>query len=279
MVRGMDMSSILDSMMEVLPYMKQITGQDCLVGLCDMEKCVGLWEADSFKLKTGIRPGQSVDKFSFITTVLNSGKASVEKLPAEVLGTPILDIIQPLKEEGRVVGAVLFSSSRVEQTKIQESSKSLNDNLTDTNERINEAAEGIRELADTLNNLKEASDNLAKQTGIVSELIKGIQQTASKSNILALNAAIEAARVGDAGRGFAVVADEMGKLAKISGNSAKEISTTLGDIFDKLRDVTASLNRANDVASNQSQVISHINATVADITEASLGLAEFASNQ
>ncbi len=59
----------------------------------------------------------------------------------------------------------------------------------------------------------------------IAEKISIIEEIARQTNLLALNAAIEAARAGEAGKGFAVVAAEVRKLAKHSGNAAREITT------------------------------------------------------
>lgn len=73
--------------------------------------------------------------------------------------------------------------------------------------------ESIDELSESLLIIKE----IANKTKLINEIV-------FQTKLLSFNASVEAARAGEHGKGFSVVAEEIGKLAKVSGNSADEIS-------------------------------------------------------
>lgn len=58
----------------------------------------------------------------------------------------------------------------------------------------------------------------------ISEKTTLINDIVFQTKLLSFNASVEAARAGEAGKGFSVVAEEIGKLAKMSGHTADEIS-------------------------------------------------------
>ena len=273
------MNQKIAALLEVLPMIPALTGQDCLIGLCDTEKCVGLWDAKGFSLSGGISLGEDIKNYQIIMDVMNSGKVIGDKLPKEVLGIPVLDIVSPIYDGQELVGCVLYTSSRVEQTQIQDSSVELNNSLASAQTELGSASVGLSGLTDALTRINEISAGISSQASKVSELISSIQSTASKSNMLALNASIEAARAGEAGRGFSVVASEMGKLAKVSGTSAKEIDNTLTQTFDSLTLVSEELTHAVAAASEQAKALEAINRTINGISDTSKALVAFAANQ
>ncbi|KZC97954.1 MULTISPECIES: methyl-accepting chemotaxis protein [unclassified Thalassospira] len=117
-------------------------------------------------------------------------------------------------------------------------------NLTAEANKAGQSAES------TVTSLKDSVDRI----GEVAELIGDI---AAQTNLLALNATIEAARAGDAGKGFAVVAQEVKNLANQTAKSTEEITRQLGEIqnvtgtvVSTVQQMTASIRRVDEVASN-----------------------------
>ncbi|MGQ9557174.1 MAG: methyl-accepting chemotaxis protein [Desulfurispora sp.] len=95
--------------------------------------------------------------------------------------------------------------------------------LTEMEEQVHLISRAMQEINLSLSQLRVASQQIG-------ELLGGIKQIASQTDILALNAAIEAARAGEAGRGFAVVAGEVKELAGQTMQFARQIEHSLGQV-------------------------------------------------
>lgn len=94
----------------------------------------------------------------------------------------------------------------------------------------NELAGVITNLAEALVTRKSSFEQLkllANDVTVLKNMAEGVEKIASQTNLLALNAAIEAARAGEVGRGFAVVADEVRSLSIQSGETGRQITTTI----------------------------------------------------
>ena len=104
---------------------------------------------------------------------------------------------------------------------IQEISRSNNDIMIQIEESNREISDIVRVIAEIEN-----------KTKVINDIV-------FQTKLLSFNASVEAARAGEHGKGFAVVAEEVGKLAQMSGNSAKEISDMLDGSIKKVEQIVA----------------------------------------
>jgi methyl-accepting chemotaxis protein/methyl-accepting chemotaxis protein-1 (serine sensor receptor) len=83
------------------------------------------------------------------------------------------------------------------------------------------------EVGRAVTQMQESIQAINTSTGMVSKIIKTVDEIAFQTNILALNAAVEAARAGQAGLGFGVVAEEVRNLAQRCGAAATDTETLI----------------------------------------------------
>jgi methyl-accepting chemotaxis protein I, serine sensor receptor len=142
--------------------------------------------------------------------------------------------------------------------------------------------EVVAQVVQTMHGIQQS----ARQIADISSMIDSI---AFQTNILALNAAVEAARAGEQGRGFAVVAGEVRSLAQraaeashdikgLIGNSVKaaesgagladQAGSTMHDIVDAIRRVSAVVGDISSASTEQSMGVAQVGQAVVQIDQA-----------
>ena len=275
-------SSILDALQQVLPMLKDIIGQDFQLSLCDRTTALATWPADSFSLPSvelGRELDRSIPGHRNMIEVMESGRRNESILPKQVLGVPVKGILTPVRENGKVVGLVACAYSLEKDVKIQESVEALDTSLNASKESLDQISKEAEELAEKIEAIRQATDQVRAEVKKAFDMIHTIEGNASRSNILALNASIEAARSGTAGRGFAVVASEMGKLAQMSGSSAKAINDSLNDIITAVDNVKKAVDEVNNTASVQATDTKKVTDSLHDITRSVSEITEYSKKK
>jgi methyl-accepting chemotaxis protein len=113
---------------------------------------------------------------------------------------------------------------------------------------------------------------VAETASRINQVVKFIEDIASKTNLLALNATIEAARAGDAGKGFAVVASEVKSLATQVAKATDDIGTQIRELQSVVARSVASMGEvrgvvieADDIAANVASSIQQQGAATDEI--------------
>jgi len=118
------------------------------------------------------------------------------------------------------------------QSMVRQSSDAAANGSTKSNESLTAAQRGEKDLMQLVSSIEDLTVSSKK----IEEISSVIDDIAFQTNLLALNAAVEAARAGEQGKGFAVVADAVRSLAQKSAQSAKEITTLVGENTAKIQD-------------------------------------------
>ena len=229
----------------------------------------------TINLAEGNRGSIDAPKAEAFRKVFDRGETVVNYYAPEVFGEPLKTAFVPIKNENNeVIAGFGISLCLKNKIKIYDTTKSLSENLNNTDQAVLDVANGEQDLSASIKEITDISTEVSENINAAATLIKDIQSNASRSNILALNASIEAARAGEAGRGFAVVANEMGKLATLSGDTSKDIQETLSGMFDAIKSINSLVQSSNEVASSQAATIEEITSTITSLTTDAASLKE-----
>lgn len=250
-----------------------------IVGIADIQP-----EAPAFSLARQLGIPTTTDTDSLVArTDLDvifeaTGKAEVlehirqMKAPAtQVVGAESAQIMMELVRSRDDVSQSLLQRARAMERLIEE--------VAEVSQRISHAVQTLQEssvqLAASGQSLSAAAGQTQTSLGEVEEVLDFVRQVANKTRMIGLNAAIEAARVGEQGRGFGVVASEVRKLAQTSNESAENISRSVQQTLDAVKQIFDGVVSSHQVAEDQAQATAELNTALEELSKmvAQLGIA------
>lgn len=267
------MGDVLNSFVQVAPYINELTNTDFSVSVCDLEQCLIYVPGKTHDHK--IKSGTSHIKGSVAYEAIINEKKIVRKVEADVFGFPYIAIGLPIfnsKED--IIGSVVFTEATAEQDLLLNLAENLHETMQQMlliTETITESSLKLEQVSEDLNIVTNDSMKSVEETGEILEFIKNIS---NKTNILGLNATIEAARIGQSGGGFTVVAEEIRKLA----NATKDYVVNANEVVEELKNSTNKVNNSLDelltISSHQINISNDISKLTENINKITVELRE-----
>jgi methyl-accepting chemotaxis protein len=192
-----------------LYFIKSITGpiQSLVVKLNESSR-----DVNSSSEKVSEASEQLSQNSTKQAAALQEAVASLEEITQMVAKTADNALVSQKSSEDS------FEMAQTGHSVVIELNQSISD-ITNSNEQIKEK---VLQSNVELGEISKIISEIGNKTRVINDIV-------FQTKLLSFNASVEAARAGEQGKGFAVVAEEIGKLAEMSGNSAKEIS----DVLDK----------------------------------------------
>ncbi|HHV72580.1 MAG TPA: chemotaxis protein [Clostridia bacterium] len=276
---GKEKRTILDSWVEVAPYINSLTLGDVAVVVVDREKFLA--HVPSKKIDFGVKAGDPISKAGVVTrTALETGTPQIQVVEdTSRFGFPYVGKAIPVfDEKGKVIGAVFFGETTDQLVRLTHAAEELFGavkEVGETAERVSQQAQTLSAIGSEL--LTSANESL-KRVEETDKILSLLSNVASQTNLLGLNAAIEAARVGEAGRGFGVVADEIRKLSVNSSSSLKNVEAVLKGIKEASRKISEEVEALSQVAEEQASQMTNIAGVIQNLQALAESLANEAQN-
>lgn len=270
------MSKILQAFKVVAPFINDLMIDDIAVTITDTERYIEFVRGK--QIPQIVEAGQKIPEGTVVGECLKTGKRVIKKVGDEVLGFPYIACGIPIREEGKIVGAVSFITPIDKQERLLKLSVSLSNSveeLTTTSELMESTSESLSEIAVKVDGITE---ELNSNISLTDNILNMIQNIAKQINLLGLNAAIEASRAGEVGRGFTVVAEEIRKLSGESTTSAKDIENILSEIKESSHKQGKIIEEIQNIVERQKKTAIKLNSSLQDLYSNINLLVEYSRN-
>lgn len=225
-------NGLIDHLLALGPYFKEIFGKDLVVWISDTDNILAYHPGKNFDVGSdGILAADDP-----MRVAMQKRQTIYTNMPAGIAGIPFKEVDNPVFDDnGNVVGCITIGISLDQETKVVNVARGINEAVDNMDASIREFAESAENIQNSEAVLRENIKGVSELTKEIGKVLSFTKKITDQTNLLGLNASIEAARAGALGAGFGVVADEISKLSLESMNIARKIEALLVQIDDANR--------------------------------------------
>jgi len=257
---------IIEALALSVPYIHLALKEEAIVAVVEKESETVVKYLAGKRVDSGYLDGQKVNANDQNVFIAFSGKNADVVIPEDIYGVAINAFSFPIRENGKVVGALAFGLPIDNELKLEDYMSTMDSIVNNLQDKVHTIASHSEELAATSEEInKQAQHALedSEKTNEVTDLIKSISR---QTNLLGLNASIEAARAGQHGAGFNIVAQEVRKLSFETSNATENIETSLRNINRNLENLKQNMGQVNDATNEQAQLVQDFSEIIEELT-------------
>ena len=256
---------IMQSLVETLPLYHEVFEKEIAITLNDIETRSVLFVLDGSKVKLHLKQGTIIDDSPELRNVFQ-GQFLKCDIPVEMFGSPMTSEIYPVRENGKVVGALSFIFPVEAQQKVEEYMQSLQAIINDLQLKVAAVAAHSEELSATSETMTDRSRQALENSQRSNEVTDFIKTISKQTNLLGLNASIEAARAGKFGAGFNIVAQEVRKLSSETSTATEQIETSLKTITSNVQSLMESMEQVQMASNEQAELVQQFSEAIEKLT-------------
>ena len=266
--------SILNSLKETLPLFHEVFKKEIAITLNDIETRSVMFVLDGTKIKLHLKVGTIIDETPQLRSVFQ-GNVIKCAVPVEVFGSPMNTEIYPVRENGKVVGALSFIFPVEAQQKVEEYMSTLENIIHDLQLKVSIVAAHSEELSATSETMTDRSKQALENSQRSNEVTDFIKTISKQTNLLGLNASIEAARAGQYGAGFNIVAQEVRKLSSETSTATDQIETSLKTITGNIQALMESMVQVQAASNEQAELVQQFSDIIEQLSDISNQMAHY----
>ncbi|KOS71685.1 hypothetical protein AEA09_01470 [Lysinibacillus contaminans] len=265
---------ILQSLIETLPIFHEVFDKEIAITLNDIETRSVMSVLDGTKVKLHLEQGTIFADSPELRRVFQ-GQIIKMDVPVEIFGSPMTSEMYPVRENGKVVGALSFIFPVEAQQKVEEYMQSLQAIINDLQLKITAVAAHSEELSATSETMTDRSRQALENSQRSNEVTDFIKTISKQTNLLGLNASIEAARAGQFGAGFNIVAQEVRKLSNETSTATEQIETSLKTITSNVQSLMESMEQVQAASNEQAELVQQFSEIIGNLSDVSGQMAHF----